>query len=60
MPSNALYLIGFCIVIAGLAWGAHMMGISAQWIAVGVVTLIGFGILGVAKRGRSTRPFDTR
>jgi hypothetical protein len=60
MPSNAIYLVGFAIVIAGLAYGASLMGISTRWIAVGVITLIGFGLIGVAKRGRSTRPFDSR
>jgi hypothetical protein len=60
MPSNAIYLIGFAIVICGLAYGAYLAGLSAQWIAVGVITLVGVGILKVAKRGRSSRPFDTR
>ena len=60
MPSNAIYLIGFAVVICGLAYGAHLAGLSAPWIAAGVITLIGLGILKVAKRGRSSRPFDTR
>ncbi|MBI1352972.1 MAG: hypothetical protein GC160_01410 [Acidobacteria bacterium] len=60
MPSNALYIVGFIIVILGLAYMASLMGISAQWIAAGVVVLVGVGILKLAKRGPSTRPFDTR
>ena len=59
MPSNLLYLIGFAIVIAGLAYGAHLAGIAPEWIAVGVVVLVGTAILKVAKRGRSSRPFDS-
>jgi hypothetical protein len=60
MPSNAIYLFGFAIVILGLAYGAHLMGISREWIAAGVITLTGLGILKVTKRGRSSRPFDAR
>jgi hypothetical protein len=60
MPSNALYLFGFAVIIAGLAYAAHLMGIAPQWIVAGIITLAGLGLLKVAKRGRSSRPFDTR
>jgi hypothetical protein len=60
MPSNAVYLIGFAVVILGLAYGAYLMGASPEWITAGVITLVGLGLLKVAKRGRSTRPFDAR
>jgi hypothetical protein len=43
--SFSLYLIGFIIMTVGLAIGAHLLGISATWIAVGVVVMIGLGIL---------------
>ena len=50
MSSFALYLIGFLIFIAGLAYGAWLLGLSATWIAVGAVTLLGLGIVtGVGK-----------
>lgn len=53
--SFSLYLLGFAIVIAGLAYGAYLMHIPQHWIAVGVVVLAGLGILsGVA----STRHRD--
>ena len=58
MPSNLLYLIGFAIVIGGLAYGAHLAGIGPEWITVGIVVLVGTAILKVAKRGRSSKPFD--
>ena len=48
--SFGLYIAGFIILIIGLAIGANMMHVPAQWIGVGVVILIGLGILtGVSK-----------
>ena len=43
--SFGIYIVGFIIMIAGLAFGAHLMHVPAQWIGVGVVVLIGLGIL---------------
>ncbi len=59
MPSNILYLIGFVVVIIGLGYGAHLAGIGAEWITAGAIFLGGIAILKIAKRGRSSRPFDT-
>jgi len=54
--SFALYIVGFIVLIAGLAIGANMMHVQPQWIGVGVVILIGLGIvLGVT----STRQRDS-
>jgi hypothetical protein len=53
--SFALYLIGFIIVIAGLAWGAIVAGVPQTYILIGVVVLFGIGILSAVKR---TRPKD--
>ena len=48
--SFGLYIAGFIVVIIGLAIGANLMHVPAQWIGVGVVILIGLGILtGVSK-----------
>ena len=53
--SFTLYVIGFIVLIAGLAWGANLMHGEPRWIGVGVVVLIGLGIvLGVT----STRQRD--
>ena len=43
--SFGIYMLGFLILIAGLALGAHLMHMPAQWIGVGVVCLVGLGIL---------------
>ena len=43
--SFGIYLVGFIIMIAGLAAGAWLLHVQAQWIGVGVVVMIGLGIL---------------
>jgi hypothetical protein len=48
--SFAIYLVGYAVLILGLAFGAHMMHMPPRWIGVGVLILAGLGILtGVAK-----------
>ena len=48
--SYALYILGFLIVAAGLALGAHYMHVPPHWIAVGLLVIIGMGVAsGVAK-----------
>ncbi|MBE7366344.1 hypothetical protein [Ramlibacter pallidus] len=53
--SFALYMLGFIIVIAGLAWGAMVAGVPQVYILIGAVILFGIGILSAVKR---TRPKD--
>ena len=43
--SFSLYLIGYVVLIVGLALGAHMLHVPPRWIAVGVICLTGLGIL---------------
>jgi predicted signal transduction protein with EAL and GGDEF domain len=43
--SFALYIIGFIVLIAGLAYGANLLHVEPRWIGVGVVVLIGLGIV---------------
>jgi uncharacterized membrane protein len=50
--SFGLYAGGFAILIAGLAYGAHLMRMPVQWIVVGAVVLIGIGILSAVKATR--------
>jgi hypothetical protein len=54
--SFGLYAAGFAIMIAGLAYGAHLMRIPSQWIFVGAVVLIGIGILSAVKATRQKDP----
>jgi membrane-bound metal-dependent hydrolase YbcI (DUF457 family) len=43
--SFGIYIVGFIILIIGLAIGASLMHIDPRWIGVGVVVMIGLGIL---------------
>jgi positive regulator of sigma E activity len=54
--SFGVYLIGFIILIVGLALGAHLAGVPDMWIAVGVICLVGIGILSAVKKtqGKAT------
>ena len=51
-----LYLLGFIIVIAGLAWGAVQMGVAPMWIGIGALILLGIGIFSGATRTRQKDP----
>jgi hypothetical protein len=50
--ASPLYLIGYAIVIFGLALGAHYMHVPDRWIAVFIIVLAGMGITGFAKSRR--------
>lgn len=43
--SFGLYMVGYIILIIGLALGAHLMHMPPRWIGVGVIVMIGIGIL---------------
>jgi urea transporter len=48
--SFGVYLIGFIILVIGLALGAYLAGAPPMWIAVGVICLLGIGILSAVKK----------
>jgi len=54
--SFALYLIGYMVLIVGLAVGAHMMHVPPRWIGVGALVLAGLGILTGVARTRQRDP----
>ena len=43
--SFGVYLVGFAVIVIGLALGAHLAHVPTAWIAVGVIVLIGLGVL---------------
>ena len=50
MSSFGIYIIGFIVLIIGLALAATMLGANSLWVGIGAVVLIGIGILtGVSK-----------
>ncbi len=54
--SFMLYVIGFVIVIAGVAWGMSRAGIPTVWIAITCTILLGLGILKGVGKTRSKDP----
>ena len=55
MSSFGTYLVGYLLVIIGLAVGAYLLNVPPTWIGVGVVVMIGLGIVMATTR---TRPKD--
>ncbi|RYD75371.1 MAG: hypothetical protein EOP84_18415 [Verrucomicrobiaceae bacterium] len=47
------YVLGFIILIAGLAWGAIEAGVPMLYVQIGAVILLGIGIILGASRTRS-------
>ena len=43
--SFGLYIVGYVILIIGLAIGAHLLHVPQKWIGVGVLCLIGIAII---------------
>jgi len=43
--SFGIYMVGYIILLIGLAVGAFMLHIAPAWIGVGVLIMIGLGIL---------------
>jgi uncharacterized membrane protein YiaA len=59
MSSFATYLIGFIILIVGLAFAAVLLNVPQMWIAVGVIVLIGIGVLSATSRTKMRDPGET-
>lgn len=55
MSSFSTYLVGFVILVIGLAMAAYLMGAPAMWIGVGVIVAIGVGVISATTR---TKPRD--
>jgi hypothetical protein len=56
VSSLTIFIIGFIVLVAGLAYGASLAGLSTQWIVVGVLVLLGLGIAMGVTRTRQRDP----
>jgi predicted signal transduction protein with EAL and GGDEF domain len=54
--SFALYIVGYVILIIGLALGAYYLHVEPRWIGVGVLVMIGLGIATGVSRTRQKDP----
>ena len=55
MSSFATYLLGFIILVIGLAIAAYLLGAPPTWIMVGVIVLLGIAIISATSK---TKPRD--
>jgi positive regulator of sigma E activity len=55
MSSFQTYLLGFIILLIGLAIAAYLLGVPTIWIGVGAIVLIGIGVITATS---NTRPPD--
>lgn len=53
--SFAIYMLGFVILLAGVAWGLITAGVPQMWVIIACVILLGLGIMTAVTR---TRPKD--
>ena len=56
MTNFFVYMIGVVIVIAGLAYGLSVAGLSAVWIGVAAAVLLGLGLMGAIVKTRQKEP----
>ena len=55
--SFVIYIVGYIILIVGLAIGAHLLQVPQKWIGVGILCLIGVAIIhGVTATRQKDRP----
>jgi uncharacterized membrane protein len=59
MSSFSTYLLGFIVLIIGLAIAAYLLIGPSIWIAVGAIVLIGIGILTGTSRTKTKDPPST-
>ncbi|GAB4568173.1 MAG: hypothetical protein IV105_13330 [Rhizobacter sp.] len=51
--SFALYMLGFVVLIGGIAWGLVLAGVPGTYVAIACVVLVGLGIITGVARTRS-------
>ena len=51
-----IYILGFLIFIAGVAWALSVAGVAALYIGIATVILLGLGILTGVSRTRHRDP----
>lgn len=56
MTNFFIYMLGVLVVVAGLAYGLNVAGLSSVWIGVGAAVLLGLGIMGAIVKTRQKDP----
>ena len=53
--SFAIYMLGFAILLAGVAWGLITAGVPQIWVVIASLIMLGLGIMTAVTR---TKPKD--
>ncbi len=56
MSSFGTYIIGFVILVVGLAMAAYLLDVPTLWIAVGVIVALGIGVIMATSRTKMKDP----
>ncbi len=59
MSSFGTYLVGFIILIIGVAVAAFLLNVPPMWIGVGVIIMVGIGVLSATTKGKMKDPPST-
>jgi hypothetical protein len=59
MSSFTTYVIGFLILVVGLAWAAFLLDVPTIWILVGVIVALGIGVITATGRTKMKDPPGT-
>lgn len=54
--SFALYLVGFIVLIGGVAWALIVAGVPALYVGIACVILLGLGIVTGVSKTRAKDP----
>lgn len=54
--SFGIYIVGYIILITGLAIGANLLHVPNKWIGVGVICMIGIAIIHGVRATRQKDP----
>lgn len=55
MSAFSLWVIGYVAMMAGLGYGAYLLDVPNQWIAVGLLVIAGLGVMSAVSH---TKPRD--
>ena len=56
MSAFGLYVPGFLVLLAGLAYGAYLLHVPQTWILVGTLVIVGLGIMSAVARTKRRDP----
>lgn len=56
MTNFFVYMVGVVLIVAALAYGASLLGLSSTWIAIIATAAVGFGLMGAIVKTRQKEP----